>query len=150
MRRATALLSRLAPLVAVALSLTSAASAQATEAVGDHAQAKFIITPIFELLDCGDEGYVQAGEVDEHLGELYQNLHWARRYHEYVEPAMSDADKASLARTEEALLDSMDSNADDEVSRLEYRARLIELIVLSDIDGDGEVTLAELETGSTD
>ncbi len=114
------------------------------DAADEREQARFLIEPIFDLLDCGDEGYVQAGEVDEHLGELHRALGMARQYHENVNPGLSDTERNDLIRIESALRDDMDADGDDYVTKLEYRVRLIHLIHASDVDGDGEVTRDEL------
>ncbi|MEL6302778.1 MAG: hypothetical protein AAFV47_06045 [Pseudomonadota bacterium] len=110
----------------------------------DFDLARFLIPPVFTVLDCTNEGYVQAAEVDEHLGELHQRYPMTLRYHLYQMSSLEPGRKEMLAKLDQVARQKIDSNGDSVVSRTEYRTFLIQLLERVDLDGDGEVSREDL------
>ncbi len=111
--------------------------------LGDDDLARFLLVPVFDILDCTNQGFIEAGEVDEHFPVLFnhfdKDLDRSLERKEYVRSR-----DAGQARLEARMFDDMDTNSDDRVSAREYRAQVIHLIAAVDYDGDGEVTPEEL------
>ncbi|MEL7312377.1 MAG: hypothetical protein AAFN07_12745 [Pseudomonadota bacterium] len=108
--------------------------------------AHYLVTPVFDVLDCGAEGYVQAAEVDEHLGELHQRLPMTLAFH-FTKLDLDDEPKrAELRKIDRHIKQQIDTNDDHIVSRIEYRIYMIDLLERIDADGDGEVTREDLAT----
>lgn len=126
--------------VLAVLGVHGAALADPTE---ERARALFVLEPIFDLLDCTQQGHIEDSEVDEHFFHLFapydpDRKQWAPKR------SFVKAGDPEERRMEEALFTAMDSNGDQKVSALEYRNQIIHLIRVADGDGDGEVTLEEL------
>ncbi len=134
---------RFLTLATLCLAAPQAFSDSQTEAPDMDIQAWFVIEPAFDTLDCVDEGFVQAAEVDEHLPQLQQGFSMLMTYHAKV--GQPDDDEYNrLAEIDSYVRSAMDTNEDGDVSALELRAYLMELIEAADDDGDGVVTRDEL------
>jgi hypothetical protein len=106
-------------------------------------QAWFVLEPVFDVLDCGLEGYIQAGEVAEHLPELHRSYSMVMTYHMNVLKP-NDEERERLADIHRYVTSAMDKDKDGSVSRFEYGEYVIDLIEATDDDGDAEVTREEL------
>jgi Ca2+-binding EF-hand superfamily protein len=106
--------------------------------------AEMLIVPVFDMLDCTDQGFIESGEVDEHFPLLFnhydRNLDSSLSAEEFAGRA-DDADTAELKRR---MFADMDRNDNGRVSPREYRDGIIALIRAFDSNSDGEVTMAEL------
>lgn len=109
-----------------------------------RALAGFILKPpIFNFLDCENDGTIEKGEVDEHFPQVFfiydkdRSRDLSRS--EYVSSTHPE-DKALQAR----IFKLMDSNGDNLVSTTEYRLYFYQIIDSADINSDGEVSLQEL------
>ncbi|MEO1079211.1 MAG: EF-hand domain-containing protein [Pseudomonadota bacterium] len=133
--------------VAVSLSVQARAPQQVTaadetnETMAAHAQ---VINPFFVDLDCENLGYVQPGEVDEHLGPIFMGLdldgsseidpaEW--RSH----PAMRDQPLLAIS------FSVADVDHDGGVNYLELLEYLKTAINALDDNGDGELSPMELD-----
>lgn len=119
------------------------ASPAAAAPIGDDELARFLLLPVFDILDCTNQGFIEAGEVDEHFPVLFNH------FDKDFDRSLARSEYVGSRDAEEALLqarmfDAMDTNSDDVVSTREYRAQVIRLIAVVDYDGDGEVTPEEL------
>ena len=119
------------------------ASPAAPATIGDDDLARFLLLPVFDILDCTNQGFIEAGEVDEHFPVLFN--HFDKDFDRYL----ARSEYVGSRDSEQALLqarmfDAMDTNSDGVVSTREYRAQVIRLIAAVDYDGDGEVTPEEL------
>ncbi|MEM8683036.1 MAG: hypothetical protein AAGF72_06370 [Pseudomonadota bacterium] len=110
---------------------------------GDPSLAEHMLLPIFDILDCTGQGFLEAGEVDEHFPNLfgYHDIDRDRRLTLTEFQHKTDKQKQLL---DERLFRQMDRDRDNFVSTREYRDTLIDIIQSVDADGDGETTMAEL------
>lgn len=137
-------IARLLPLLAVAL----VSPGTADEMPDRQEIARYLLVPVFETLDCTDQGAIESGEVDTHFPSLF-GWHDTDRDStisrtEFV--ATTNADRAHLS---EAAFADMDADGDGQLTIIEYRRGLMSLIESMDGDGDGEVTMAELSPPDT-
>lgn len=139
-----------APLLAAMLTATDEGRAGEAESSADETRklAETLIVPVFDMLDCTDQGFIESGEVDEHFPLLFnhydRNLDSSLTAEEFA--GRGDADEAELRRR---MFADMDRNDNGRVSPREYRDGIIALIRASDSNSDGEVTMAELVGGDT-
>ena len=107
--------------------------------------ARHTLIPVFDILDCTNQGFIDGGEIDEHFPVLFN--HFDRNgdamlgRKEYV-----SSDDAGKARLQAAMFDGMDTDADGKVTSREYRDQVIHLIRVADSDDDDEVTMQELQS----
>jgi len=126
-----------------ALSLAFVSSLTADEAPDRREIASYMLVPVFETLDCTDQGAIESGEVDTHFPALFgwhdtdRNSTITRT--EFV--ITTNGDRTDLS---EAAFAGMDTDGDGKLTIIEYRRGLMSLIESMDSDGDGEVTMAEL------
>lgn len=124
--------------------LPVSAVAAVSDDIGDDDLARFLLVPVFDILDCTSQGFIEAGEVDEHFPVLFnhfdKDLDRTIARSEYV-----GSRDSRRTRLQARMFDEMDSNSDGVISPREYRAQVIRLIDAVDYDGDGEVTPAELK-----
>ena len=98
---------------------------------------------MFDILDCTNQGFIEAGEVDEHFPVLFN--HFDKDLDRFLERAeYVGSGDTEQARLEARMFDDMDTNSDNRVSTREFRAQAIRLIDVVDYDGDGEITPEEL------
>lgn len=116
------------------------------EAPDAAVQAWFVLTPSFDTLDCTNEGFISAAEVDEHLLTLQHEFSMAMTFHQNTSKPDDQAQK-QLLEINDFLVQAMDQDADGLISAFEYRSYVIELIGQADIDGSGDVTPEELSVG---
>lgn len=106
-------------------------------------QASAFLVPVFDILDCTDQGFIESGEVDEHFAQVFnpmdRNRSRSLSRSEYLR--YGSAETLSLR---EAAFDGIDTDRDQSVSALEFRSYLFQIIEIADTDGDGEVTREEL------
>jgi hypothetical protein len=114
--------------------------APATE-LAAHAQ---MVSPFFNELDCENLGYVQPGEVDEHVGPIFLSFDTNRsrdidatEWRTY--PYMPDKPLMALS------FRVADRDGDKVVSIREFTDYMRQAVSALDGDGDGEVSPAELE-----
>lgn len=126
---------------------TSAAGEKVTAAADELREtqelAGYIVAPVFDMLDCTDQGFIESGEVDEHFPLLFnhydRNLDSSLALGEFL--GASDGREAELKRR---MFADMDRNGNERVSPREYRDGVIALIRATDNNSDGEVTMVEL------
>lgn len=133
----------LALLLCCSFGPTVVAADSANDAPSMPVQAWFVIEPAFERLDCTDEGYIQATEIDEHLQDFKVSFEMSLAYHRNVRKADAEM-SARLQAIKDHISKSMDADGDGAVSTLEFRAYALELFHSADTDRDGEVTPEEL------
>lgn len=105
--------------------------------------ARFLLTPVFDILDCTQQGFIEAGEVDEHLSFMFTPLD--RDQSMAITPdEFVLASRSEDRRMQEAVFSLADQNADGRLTVMEYRIRLMSMINSADDNGDGEVTQQEL------
>ncbi len=131
--------------ILVALLVVFAAGASGSEQTEPSTGelARHLLLPIFDLLDCTDQGYIEAGEVDEHFPSLFGYHDKNRDFRLSRREYLSRVDDAK-ARLDLLLFKRMDEDKDDSVTTFEYRGEVMSLIRSMDADGDGETTLEEL------
>lgn len=105
--------------------------------------AETLIVPVFDMLDCTDQGFIESGEVDEHFPLLFNH------YDRNLDSSLTAEEFAGKGEGREAermrrMFADMDKNGNDRVSPREYRDGIIALIRAFDSNSDGEVTMAEL------
>ena len=123
--------------------------AAVAEQVDERVQALLVLEPIFDVLDCTQQGHIESGEVDEHFFHLFapydpDRKQWASK-HSFVK-----ASEPAERLLEEAEFAAMDADGDEKVSVKEYRDRILHLIRVADGNGDGEVTMEELRAAEAD
>ena len=125
------------------------AGVNATDEPGtsDADLARFLFVPVFDILDCTQQGFIEAGEIDEHLPILFNPLSRGetRILGRDAFVTSEDADEAAL---QEQLFETMDGNHDELVSAREFRDTLVRLLDEMDSNGDDEITMDELQFGS--
>ena len=106
-----------------------------------HAQ---IVRPFFNELDCENLGYVQPGEVDEHVGPIFISFDVNRsrdidssEWRSY--PYMRDKPLMALS------FRVADRDGDNVVSIREFTDYMRQAVAALDSDGDGEVSPAEMD-----
>lgn len=106
--------------------------------------ARQTLLPMFEILDCTDEGHLEAGEIAEHISQIF--LPFDRDRSRSLSPTeFSRASRFSDAALAKAGFSMSDANADGAVSSQEFSGYLERLIDVLDADSNGELTLAELQ-----
>lgn len=134
---------RRALLVAASSALISATGQAEDRETTSGELARHLLLPIFDILDCTDQGFLEAGEVDEHFPNLFgyhdRNRDFSLSLREYA--VSGDVNKR---RMDQLLFERMDNNSDGKVSPLEYRSEVMSIIESMDADGDGETSLEEL------
>ncbi|MEM1092826.1 MAG: hypothetical protein AAGB27_04595 [Pseudomonadota bacterium] len=127
--------------------LCACATTPTAQGPSEQELAAFLLYPMFDVLDCTQQGFIEAAEVDEHLAFLFTPLDRDRSMaltpNEYV-LAKTPEDRVR----QELIFARADSNGDRRLTVAEYRLRLIDLIDAADDNGDGEVTRSELASGS--
>ncbi len=123
--------------------------AAAAEDVDERVQALLVLEPIFDVLDCTQQGHIESGEVDEHFFHLFapydpDRKQWAAKQ------SFVKASEPAERQVEEAEFAAMDVDGDEKVSVKEYRDRILHLIRVADGNGDGEVTMEELRAAESD
>ena len=129
--------------------LLCASGAAVAEQVEERVQALLVLEPIFDVLDCTQQGHIESGEVDEHFFHLFapydpDRKQWASKQ------SFVKAGKPAERLVEKAEFAAMDVNGDGKVSAKEYRDRILHLIEVADSNGDGEVTMEELRAAESD
>ena len=114
-----------------------------TEADAEHEIARTTLTNMFDTLDCTDEGHLEAGEIAEHISQVF------RPYDRDRSLSLSRPEFSLATRVEDPNLEALafsigDANGDGVVSNREFQAYLVRLLTTVDLDRDGEVTPAEL------
>lgn len=106
--------------------------------------ARDTLLPMFYVLDCTDQGFLEAGEIAEHMAQIF------RPFDRDNSRTLSRGEFSRAGNYHDAgLLDTAftmsDANADGAVNSQEYRYYLERLIRTMDTDSNGELTLAELQ-----
>lgn len=123
--------------------------AAAAEQIDERAQALLVLEPIFDVLDCTQQGHIESGEVDEHFFHLFAPYDPDRR--QWASKQSFVKARESVKRlAEEAEFAAMDADGNEKVSVKEYRDRILHLIRVADVNGDGEVTMEELRAAESD
>ena len=105
--------------------------------------AEQTLRAMFYTLDCTDEGYLEAGEIGEHMAQLFRpydvdrSITLSAREFERA-GRLSDPDLLATA------FSLSDSDASGEVTGREFEAYIARLLDVMDADRDGEITPAEL------
>lgn len=107
-------------------------------------QARFVLEPVFDVLDCGLVGHVEAAEVDEHLGELHHSFRMTLAFHLGRLNDDEHERRAELTALNASVIDALDADDDSQISMIEYRNYLVDLIESVDEDHDGEVSRKDL------
>ncbi len=126
---------------AVETAKAPAAAAQAGQSVRPD-QARAVLQNLFSALDCDMAGDIDAGEVDDHFGQVWLPVDRDRsRLLDRSE--YSRVHHAIPAADSRALFADADRNGDDGIDHNEYRAHLQRLLEVLDADANGSVTREE-------
>ena len=134
-------------LILIVVSLGYQPAALADPPFSQLEQARFVLEPVFDVLDCGLVGHVEAAEVDEHLGELHHSFQMTLAYHLNRLADDEQQKKAELKALNDSVVIALDADENSQISMIEYRNYLINLIESVDADQDGEVSRKELFAG---
>ena len=109
----------------------------------EHAIAKQTLSAMFYTLDCTDEGHLEAGEIGEHMAQLFRpfdvdrSISLSRKEFQRAS-RLSDPSQIELAFA------LSDANTDGQVTGPEFAHYLAHLLDVVDADRDGEITPSEL------
>ena len=105
--------------------------------------AAAILRPIFAVLDCEQQGFVQQPEIDEHFSQLLSRVDRDRSRiisrDEYARASQQVTDATLQWR-----YNQIDRDGNGKVSAKEYRDHLYAMHELADLNRDGEVSEQEL------
>ena len=129
---------------------TLVAAGIATPAVGQQTKTDIpaVATPaglasVFYVMDCTNEGFIDAGEVIEHGSVLFRRIDRDRSGDisrvEYV-----GAIHKHWAPLRNAYFDHMDADGNDSVSLTDYMAHLTDMVEEADLNRDGDTSWEEI------
>lgn len=98
---------------------------------------------MFYTLDCTDEGHLEAGEIAEHMAQLFRPYDTDRSI-TLSSKEFERAGRLSDAMLQEQAFRMSDADANGEVTSQEFTAYLAGLLKIMDADRNGEVTPEEL------
>lgn len=116
-------------------------------AIKDADLARYLFVPVFDILDCTDQGFIEPGEIDEHFPVLFNPMSGGETRVLDREAFVTSEDPAE-AELQASLFARLDADRDERVSAREYRDGLYQLLEQMDGDGDYEVTMDELQAGA--
>lgn len=136
-------------LVLAALIVGSLPAAHAGPIVLTDVEAKTVVDPAFDALDCENVGMIGPWEVDDHFAQLWLPItmgnnqplkptQFAKLHHKLPEPS---------AR---ALFESADTDGSGAVDEMELRVFMRGLVRQLDRDGDGDTSREEVRLSDAD
>lgn len=114
-----------------------------SEADTERKIAAQTLRAMFYTLDCTDEGHLEAGEIGEHMSQLFRPYDVDRS----ITLSAKEFERAGRLSDPELLgtaFSMSDADASGEVTGREFEAYIARLLDVMDTDRDGEITPEEL------
>lgn len=110
--------------------------------------AAMTLNPVFDLFDCDRTGAIDSGQIDEHIFEVFRPSDRDRSH----ELSFSEFSRTVPRATEgviHRLFQQADTNGNTTLSVKEFHRHLSVMLVLVDINHDGDVTRQELSASTS-
>lgn len=112
----------------------------------EQAIASQTLRAMFYTLDCTDEGHLEAGEIAEHMAQLFRPYDVDRSI-TLSAKEFSRAGRLSDPALQAEAFKMSDADRNGQVTSQEFAAYLTRLMSVVDADRDGEITPMELGDG---
>lgn len=98
---------------------------------------------MFYTLDCTDEGHLEAGEIAEHIAQIFRPFDVDRSI-SLTPREFSTASRLQTTDLQAQAFSMSDADGNGQVTTPEFTRYLERLMVIVDADGNGEITPLEL------